>query len=276
MTKEGFAVILKGLAKRLWRLIFRASPWEYVQRLVIKVYLRKYETRPDFREWLAHDQYCRQHTGHSVIEDEMVLWQLRSQLFELTTLLKDRLNSTSPQKGLVLDAGASDGLFLDYLGLKSGVGVNILQECVAQIKAQGHLACRADLEDLPFAPKSFAAAICLETLEHVPNPVRALSELARVCFGTIHISIPHVSSTRIHPRSFTYASQATSHIFEFSPADFPKVVSHALLRITYSQEVRVFPGIRNPFAQVLLRRYFYPSFFPKLQYYELEPMEASP
>lgn len=56
-------------------------------------------------------------------------------------------------------------------------------------------------------------------MEHVPNPVRALNELARVCRGRIHLTIPWIPHTRITARP-SNGPHVESHIFDFSEGDF--------------------------------------------------------
>ena len=43
---------------------------------------------------------------------------------------------------------------------------------------------------MPFEDDSFDLVLCLEVLEHVPEPGAALAELARVCCGRIVLSVP--------------------------------------------------------------------------------------
>lgn len=47
-----------------------------------------------------------------------------------------------------------------------------------------------DATRLPFADGTIDLVVCLEVLEHVPRPERALAELARVCGGTAVMSVP--------------------------------------------------------------------------------------
>jgi ubiquinone/menaquinone biosynthesis C-methylase UbiE len=47
-----------------------------------------------------------------------------------------------------------------------------------------------DATRLPFTDGSIDLVVCLEVLEHVPGPERALAELARVCGGTAVMSVP--------------------------------------------------------------------------------------
>ena len=238
--------------------------------LALRAYRRKFRTHDALREWAETEgvNWISKHWGHEFVEDEFDKVHLTSQLYELTEMLRSRIGQLDG--ALVLDAGASDGLFLTRVGATRGVGVNFLQACAQNINGDGFAACSADLEALPFADKTFDYVICCETLEHVCNPIHTLNELARVCKKRIYLTIPWLERTRINRRPEGWP-EVESHIFEFSEADFSKVLSHARVRLVYQDRVQVFPEPRNPLTQGWLKKFMYPSFFPKLQYYELEP-----
>ena len=50
---------------------------------------------------------------------------------------------------------------------------------------------QGDIYSLPFADKSFAVTFCLEVLEHLQTPEKALAELCRVTDRTLILSVPH-------------------------------------------------------------------------------------
>jgi ubiquinone/menaquinone biosynthesis C-methylase UbiE len=88
----------------------------------------------------------------------------------------------------VLDAGTGFGRFACALassGAKvSGIDISMDMLRLARSNA-GELAGniswhRGDVEQLPFGDESFDAAVCMETLMHVPQPLAAVKELARV------------------------------------------------------------------------------------------------
>lgn len=239
-------------------------------RLALHYYRKKFRTNPAYRQWAETEatRWVVDHWGHEVVEGEVMIAHVTSQLYELTEMLRRRIGSSVD--AWVLDAGASDGLFLSRVGASRGVGVNFLQACAKNIQASGFNACVGDIEELPFSDKSFDYVICCETLEHVPNPVHTLNELARVCKNRIHLTIPWMPRTRINSRPAGWP-EIEGHIFEFSEQDFAKVLTHARVRCVYQDRVQVFPEPGNVLAQLWLKRWMYPSFFPKLQYYELEP-----
>lgn len=95
----------------------------------------------------------------------------------------------------VLDAGCGEGETIERLdGQLSGsiTGVDLNQESVEF--AAGRIPAGsfqvADLTALPFEDGSFDLVLCLEVLEHIPEPSLALAELARVCRGDIVVSVP--------------------------------------------------------------------------------------
>jgi SAM-dependent methyltransferase len=235
----------------------------------IRQHRRKIDRDSAYRAWLQARSGLDEHWGHETVTDELGLLHMGSQLYEICRTLRARIGSAAGAR--VLDAGASDGLFLNEIGAVKGVGVNFLPACARKISGDEQLACVADVERLPFPDRAFDIVICCETLEHVPNPVSALNELARVCRGRLFVTIPWLPDTRINARPNGWP-EVESHIFEFSEADFARVVSHAGVRVAYQDRIHVFPEPKDPFWRWWLGRWMYPNFFPKLQYYELIPV----
>lgn len=240
----------------------------------LRQHLRKQQSNSAYREWLQTEggRWVEWHWAHSSVNGAFDRAHLASQLFEITELLRRRLPSLGSAR--VLDAGASDGFFLTRLGARGGVGLNLLSQCAERINTDGHRSCVADVERLPFIDGSFDYVICCETLEHVPDPIATLRELVRVCRRRIHLTIPWLAETRINPRATTWP-ECDSHVFEFNEADFARVLTHVPARLTFKTYVQVFPEPRNPLLQWWFKTFMYGSYFPKLQYYELEPMHAS-
>jgi len=88
----------------------------------------------------------------------------------------------------VLDVGCSSGIFLELLG-KSGTGVNVSAGAVANARRHGIDAAQASAEALPFETDSFDCVLCLNTLSHIENPVRAMREMARVSRDWVIVSL---------------------------------------------------------------------------------------
>jgi SAM-dependent methyltransferase len=95
----------------------------------------------------------------------------------------------------VLDAGCGEGETLERLAplLPPAVtGVDLNPESVefTRRRIPGGEFRVADILDLPFPDNSFDLLLCLEVLEHIPDPGPALSELARVGSRDIIFSVP--------------------------------------------------------------------------------------
>jgi SAM-dependent methyltransferase len=234
-------------------------------------YQAKLRRDKGFRSWFESEspRWVSGHYGEKQITENFTQMHLSSQLYELTGLLSKRMGDID--NAFVLDAGATDGLFLERLKIKNGIGLNFLQVNAKQITSDGFTACVGDIEKIPFADKSFDYVICCETLEHVLNPIGTLTELARVCRKRIYISIPWIAKTRINARPAGWPD-VESHVYEYSETDFPKIATWSNVRITFHDFVPVFPEPVDWFSRWLYRRYMYPYYFPKLQYYELEPL----
>ena len=83
---------------------------------------------------------------------------------------------------------------------------------------------KADIEHLPFKSGSIDTIFLFETLEHVPNPIRLLTEIERVVTRSVILSVPYVSETVVHSTNYDPTRpQYQQHIFEFSPADLKRL-----------------------------------------------------
>jgi SAM-dependent methyltransferase len=94
----------------------------------------------------------------------------------------------------VLDAGCGSGrtmLDLARYGTVSGIELN--EDAAAYAKERGDYDVRIGrLEELPWDPASFDLITCLDVVEHIPDDVRALSELRRVSRpgGWLLVTVP--------------------------------------------------------------------------------------
>jgi SAM-dependent methyltransferase len=111
-----------------------------------------------------------------------------------------------------LDAGCGYGGLLAATASRFDfvVGVNTeweeLRECaslLAERKVGNAILLRASAENLPFADGQFAAASCVQVLEHVGNPAKAIAQLHRTLApgGCVYLSIPNRYSLRVEPHT---------------------------------------------------------------------------
>jgi ubiquinone/menaquinone biosynthesis C-methylase UbiE len=94
-----------------------------------------------------------------------------------------------------LDAGCGEGFILRRILSPIRVGLDI--SCTALRRAavddQNSILVRGDVSDMPFSGSYFDAAVCSETLEHIPEPKKAVRELSRIVKpgGIIILSVPN-------------------------------------------------------------------------------------
>lgn len=121
------------------------------------------------------------------------------------------LKATGAQR--ILDAGCGEGFVISYLLWKSDrlaiTGMDCSLEAIemarqivpsALSKAYPEPGRRVerdvllnvgDLREMPYGDDSFDLVMCLEVLEHLPDPHRGLRELRRVTSAHCLVSVPH-------------------------------------------------------------------------------------
>jgi len=109
---------------------------------------------------------------------------------ELATLIRQHLG---PPPRRVLDVGCGLGSYGRGL-LAEGydwMGAEVNPDDCDQLARLGLPHRRVDGRTLPFADGAFAAALCLEVLEHVEEPRAFLREVARVAPAQLIVSVPN-------------------------------------------------------------------------------------
>jgi SAM-dependent methyltransferase len=82
-----------------------------------------------------------------------------------------------PPGGTVLDVGCGVGHSYALLAPRETVGVDVAPEA---LEGQQRRTIVADMRDLPLPDASFASLLAVQSIEHVPDPERALAEARRV------------------------------------------------------------------------------------------------
>ncbi len=129
-------------------------------------------------------------------------------------LLLDLFLSASPGP-TVLNAGAGQGSFslrLAQLGFEvTSIDDSPAAVDVLRTRLPGPIEL-ADVTAMPFADESFDAAVLGEVLEHVPDDVGALSEVARVLrpHGVLAVSVP------ANPARFGPSDRWAGHLRRYS------------------------------------------------------------
>lgn len=99
--------------------------------------------------------------------------------------------------------------FAQYTGEGDGLGL----QTGSWDQTRLDLVC--DIADIPVEDNSFDAVMCIEVLEHVPDPINALRELTRIIRpgGTIIITAPFSSLTHFAP--YFYQTGYSRYFYEY-------------------------------------------------------------
>jgi len=220
------------------------------QRLVAKVRenmsRRRWERqRAQLIATVPPGEYRQTATSHygDYLLDESWNYVLHGFAVERLDFIIRTLEPAEIQKSSFADIGDSDGTFLRALG-KDGTSINFSETVLANISGLKKLkGCMPNI-DLPDG--SFDYVLLFETLEHLPDPVAGLREVYRLVRKGAFVSIPHVSSTRVKAYwNNLRAPAAESHVFEFCPRDFARIVTYTEFRIGKSRKVSVFAPPRT-------------------------------
>ena len=102
--------------------------------------------------------------------------------------------ATGSTSGTWVDIGIGEGLALEAMQARARllVGVEYRDDKLARALQRLPTASgiRGDAGMLPFADQSVDVVTCLEVLEHLEAPERAVTELARICRGRCIVSVP--------------------------------------------------------------------------------------
>jgi ubiquinone/menaquinone biosynthesis C-methylase UbiE len=97
----------------------------------------------------------------------------------------------------ILEVGCGEGVVIEYLSRRvpgtrlDGVELDTGALARARARCPATSLLRADAYELPFRSRSYDLVLCLEVLEHLADPARALRELRRVSRRGCLLSVPH-------------------------------------------------------------------------------------
>ncbi len=138
----------------------------------------------------------------------------------------------------VLEVGCGEGIVLEYLGGRLPDarldGLELDEGALAEARARCPDAAlvRGDACELPFGARCFDLVVCLEVLEHLPDPARALAELRRVARQGCLVSVPHEPFFRLgnvlRGKNLTRFGDPTDHRQHWSAAGFAAFCSREL------------------------------------------------
>lgn len=227
----------------------RRDPYRIVSELAWNRLAEQPELRPYVDDFT--DEQARMHFGEEEpLESEHARRIVRVFHAWRVHLLRERIGPRLADARM-LDVGDTDGLILKQLG-QGGIGFNLSEAALRNIRANGIEAVGGDGHGLPFPDDDFDYVLCFETLEHVESPHQVLTELARVCRpgGRVFVSIPWVPQTTFHPRDASIP-RGYQHVCELARDDFHALVSHTPLRVVWED---VFWALGSP--RTLEQRFF--------------------
>lgn len=129
--------------------------------------------------------------------------------------LMEQAKEQIPTGARVLDAGSGEGRYTDYFNHTRYVGLD-LAVGDATWDYSG-LDAVGDLREIPFPDNIFDAAICIQTLEHVNDPFKVISEIGRVLKpgGRFYLAAPMSWHQHQKPHDFfRYTSFGFRHLLE--------------------------------------------------------------
>ena len=127
----------------------------------------------------------------------------------------DRAAASTVPGDRVLDAGAGEGRFKSAFAHARYTGVDLAVGDADWDYRNLDAIC--DLIGLPFARATFDAAICVQVLEHVPDPPRMLRQIAQVLRpgGRLFLSAPQSWPQHQKPYDFyRYTSFGIRHLLQ--------------------------------------------------------------
>jgi SAM-dependent methyltransferase len=130
----------------------------------------------------------------------------------------------------ILEVGCGEGIVLATLAARlpgtrlDGLELDETALRDARVRCPGATLVRGDACALPFGNRSFDLVVCLEVLEHLPEPARALRELRRVARGGCLLSVPHEPFFRLgnllRGKNVTRLGDPTDHLHHWGAGEF--------------------------------------------------------
>jgi ubiquinone/menaquinone biosynthesis C-methylase UbiE len=129
-----------------------------------------------------------------------------------------------PEGSTILDAGAGEGKYkafcshlnyfsqdiAEYDGLGDGKGIHTKKRDYSKLDFI------SDITEMPIEDNHFDSVMCVEVIEHVPDPLKAIKEIHRVLKvgGTLVLTAPFNSLTHYAP--FHYSTGFSRYFYEFN------------------------------------------------------------
>lgn len=145
----------------------------------------------------------------------------------------DRMLS-NPQPSRILEIGVGEGVVtsrvIERFPGATVIGVDLPDDGLVDEWRSRHLSCAfGDAVALPFPDGAFDLVLAIEVFEHLPDPHRALAEVARVCSGALIASVPFEPIWRFgniaRGRYVRHLGNTPGHVNHWSSRSFRKLIS---------------------------------------------------
>ncbi len=124
------------------------------------------------------------------------------------------------------DIGGAEGYTANLVRnlFKTEVTITDLSENACKMAKEifGIKAIPADIHNLPFRDKEFEAVLCSETLEHVTDYQKAITELLRITGKVLIITVPHETREIVAKNIAMKIPHAHIHYFDIHSLDYLK------------------------------------------------------
>lgn len=140
----------------------------------------------------------------------------------------DLVEAQRPRR--LLEVGCGEGYVIRYLSRRFPAVRLDGVELDAGALARGRALCpgasfvRGDLHGLPFGNRTYDLVLCLEVLEHLPEPGLALQEIRRVSGRGCLLSVPHEPFFRLgnlfRGKNLARLGDPRDHLQHWGPREF--------------------------------------------------------
>ena len=161
--------------------------------------------------------------GPETITTEEAGWWERDR----RAFLLDEVRQLDPQR--VLDAGCGRGSYASELAgsieLVVAVDGHVFEEWGSRERPPGLAFVQASVDALPFRDRAFDVALALDVIEHLPDDLPPLAELARVtaATGVVGVSVP------AHRRLWSAHDESVGHLRRYGRAELETSLRRARL-----------------------------------------------